>query len=185
MKFSAALPPGRPADKIIVLPPQAFADAYSKRPQADVAVGLRRLSERETITALTEARKEGSDGGREGEAAIERLNEALLCWSLSFATCDPNDVSKPYFERADEEVREAFPPETLRRLWDELELLHAGGSLLLPEASDTDLAELTECLAEGALSALTPPKALRVRRWLRFCLDELRAAADDSDDDPA
>lgn len=176
MNFSHLRPTRRPPDHVVVLAPRAFADAYPKRPAADVAVGLRRLSQSEAQTAMAEARKESTAGDRSGEAASERFGEALVCWSVGFAACDPNDAGAPYFACGDEEIRQALTPEGIRRLWDELEMIHAAESPLLTPLADDDAADLANALAHDGLARLSTAKATRVRRWLRFVLDELRAA---------
>lgn len=183
MNFTEARAAQRPADHIVVLSPSAFCDTYQGRPASDVAVGLRRLSEREAMTCMAEARKEAAAGERRGEAAEERFSEALLCWTIGYAACDPNDVSKPYFARGDEEVRDALTPSGLRRLWDELEMLLAAESPLLAPVSDDDLAIAAIALTPEALALLPSGKRLRVRRWLRFILDEVQRAARPNDDD--
>jgi hypothetical protein len=162
----------RPA-RIVTLEPSAWAH---NAPKTKVALGLRPLAQTELMTSQAEAWKEAHANGREGEAAEERFNEALLCWVVGFATTDPNDASKPFFEFGNEQVREQLRPETIRRLWDELELAKAATSPLLPAATDEELAELGALLCgEAPLEGLDPAKALRVRRWARVLLEHLDA----------
>src|SRR5574343_1746857 len=165
MNFTEVRAAQRPAEHVVVLHPSAFCDPYRDRPGSDVAIGLRRISEREAMTSMAEARKEAASAYRKGEAAEERLNEAILCWTIGYAACDPNDVSKPYFARGDEEVRDALTPYGLRRLWDELEMLLAADSPLLAPLGDDELALLAVSLTPQALALLPAGKQVRVRRW--------------------
>lgn len=157
----------------VVLQPQAWAATYKKRPADAVALGLRLPSEGELITAQAQATEEAAQRGRTGEARAWRFNEALVCWTLAAALCDPNDAGKPYFERADEEVRSAFPDETLRHLWHELERLRLETSPVRKAATDAEVADLATLLADGALAAVPEPGATRLRRLLRFVLEEI------------
>lgn len=166
MRYRDAAPPGQPADRVVVLQPGAWSALYPKRPEAPVALGLRLPTERELLTAHAEATKEAqgrSDGGF-------RFREALVCWTLAAALCDPNNAGQPYLERADEEVRDAFPDETLRHLWHELERLRIETSPTRPEITPEETRDLVELLDGDALDRADP----RVRRLLRFCLDELQ-----------
>lgn len=170
MKFRD-LPPA-PAG-VVVLAPSAWVATYKKRPGGEVALGLRLPSEAELTTAHAQASEEAGQRGRTGEARSWRFNEALLCWTLAAALCDPNDAAKPYFERADEEVREAFHDETLRHLWHELERLRLETSPVRKEATDQELLDLATMLSDGAVARLSATDGARVRRLLRFVLEEL------------
>jgi len=157
--------------RIVTLEPAAWV---LKPPKGKVALGLRCLSQDETMTAQAEAWKEARANGREGEAVIERFNEALMCWVIGAAATDPNDAGKPFFQFADVEVRERLTPAAIRRLWDELELAQASVSPLLPAATDDELGDLGALLCgEAPLASLDPASALRVRRWARVLLDLL------------
>lgn len=159
--------------RIVTLEPSAWV---LRPPKGKVALGLRSLSQSETMTAQAEAWKEALAGGREGEAAEERHNEALLCWVVGFAATDPNDADKPYFEFGDTDVRERLTSAAIRRLWDELELAVAGVSPLIHPATDEELGDLGALLCgESPLAPLDPAQALRVRRWARVLLDLLES----------
>lgn len=175
MSTFAAQRKDKPAPlRIVTLEPSAWAKGA---PKTKVALGLRCLSHRELTTAQGEAWKEARSGGREGEEVTERFNEVLMAWTVAYACTDPNDASKPYFEFAHIEVREKLRPETIRRLWDELEAAQAGSSPLLPPADDDELAELGAMLCgQEPLGNLTPAQALRLRRWARLMLEQLVAA---------
>lgn len=167
MKFSELKKTVSPLETVVVKP-SAWTSSYPKRPEGEVALGLRLPSERELLTAHAEATKE-ADGRPEPDHSF-RFQEALIAWTLGAALCDPNDAGKPYFQRGDEEIREAFPPETLRHLWHELERAQVAHSPVRPEITDEEARLLAQLLAQGALERAPAP---RLRRLLRFCLDEL------------
>ena len=122
------------------------------------------------MTAKAEAAREASSRG----LSTDRYGEALVAWVVGFSACDPNDASKPFFQRGDEEARQRLTPEALRCLWDETEMAHLETSPLRPEASDVDLAELALTMTDpGAWERLSRGDAARLRRLLRFCLEEL------------
>lgn len=164
MKFAQI---ATPPTTTVVLKPEAWSSGYAKRPSGEVALGLRLLSERELLTAHAEATKEAE--GRPQPDRTNRFENALVCWALAYALCDPNDARKPYFARGDEEVRDAFPPETLRHLWHELERLKIELSPVRPLLSAEEAEELAQHLTQKL------PTNPRVLRLLRFCLDEITA----------
>jgi hypothetical protein len=167
--------PPRPA-RVAVLPPASFRTEWAKRPTDDVAIGIRLLSEQEKLTAQAEAFKTATQGGRTGEAASHRYLEEILVWAVAMAAVNPNDERRPWFADGNAEVKLALTPEAIRHLFDEMELAHVAASPTRAAATDEDLAQLAELLrSPDRLLDLHPAKALRVRKWLRFCLDELTA----------
>lgn len=160
---------------IVVLKPSAWVVGSGfQPPTADVAVGLRLLSQAEVMTAKSEAEKEATARARSGEEIVDRYNAALLAWGLGYAVCDPNNAAQPYFKFGDESVRQQLTPDAARHLWDELERAQVAASPLRPAASDDDLAELALLLTDpDAWERLPSGDAARLRRWLHFCLDEL------------
>jgi hypothetical protein len=165
--FSETLATRREPAATVSLPPSAWASSWPKAPREAVALGLRLLSEEETLTCVAESAKEAVAGGRSGQEAVERQNESLLCWVIGYAACDPNDATKPYFAFGDNDVRRALTPEALRRLWDELERATAAASPVTPQATDDDLVDLSILLAvDRPLEGLSPAQEARVRKWL-------------------
>ncbi|WP_394847403.1 hypothetical protein LZC95_08050 [Pendulispora brunnea] len=141
---------------MIVLPPSAFADRWEAKPDAAVAVGLRLLSERDIQVAKAESSKwvdkmySGADGViRDVDKAVESWNDCLVRWACALGTCDPNDVTKPYFPAAEDVIGDALTSEGLRRIWDALELLHLEESPVAPEATDAEILALIGRIAEG------------------------------------
>lgn len=166
--------------RVAILSPSAFADTWEAKPTADVAVGLRLLSERELQTAKAEASKtiERMYAGEDGEIfdqekAVEAWNDALVRWAVAYATCDPNDVTKPYFDFAEDVIAAALTPEGIRRLWDEWRVLVEETSPLSPELDAEGIAALVDALPR--LETLSPNTQRRLRRLLGVCLSELGA----------
>jgi hypothetical protein len=162
--------------RVIVVPFTAFADGWKGKPKDDVAMGLRRLSEADTQSARAEAdqlsRELHDHPGEERDAAF---NDALMRWAVARATTDPNDVHQPFFDMAEDTVREALTSHGVRRIYEELERLTIATSPLHPIATDEDLRELVARLSDAAtLDQLTTGQARQLRRLLRHCLDELR-----------
>lgn len=172
MRFREVVPVTTPSG-VVVLRPVSWSASYKKRPTGDVAIGLRIPSEAELLTAHAQASEEAAQRDRVGEAYTFRFNEALVCWTLAAALCDPNDASKPFFDRADEEVREAFPDTTLQHLWSELERIRVETSPVRKPATDDEVQALASLLSDGALDALPEAESTRARRLLRFVLEEI------------
>lgn len=158
----------------VKLAPDEFCARYARRPKSDVAIGVRPISERDSMTASAEAHKAAEKSELTGSALAERYNELCACNALAFALTDPNNAGKAYFEGGGEEIARALLPRTIDRLLGELEMAIVASSPLRPEATEDDLAALRERLADAeAIARLPGPKARRVRQWLRFCLDEI------------
>lgn len=147
-------------ERIVVLSPNAFASDYHARPSVNVAIGIRRLSQGDLDVARREAEREavgfyeevrGRSRPVNFEVVDEVRNDALMVIAVGRAATDPNNVEKTYFLGQEDEARSALTPEGIRRIWDELVLLHAGGNVARPRASDKDMARLGRALAKGRL----------------------------------
>ena len=133
--------------RIVKLPPDAFEANWHGRPNVDVAVGLRLLSVKELAECRLEAEREATgvyDNHPPGanpmsDVVVEQYNEILLCEAMARATCDPNNVTVPYFEQANITIRAALTSEALQRLWDEYQILSNGIGYVLPQASDEEM----------------------------------------------
>jgi hypothetical protein len=162
--------------RVIEVPASIWADDWKgERPYV---VGLRRLSARDLDTALAESAKEAVEALGDGDegARQKRYHENLITWIVALGTCSAADASQPLIECAEAELRRALRPEGVRRLYDELEAHYASDSPIVQPATDEDVANLPRALL--ALPKLPPAKQLRVRKFLRYCLDALT-----SDDD--
>ena len=169
MKYKDARIPGR----IITIQPTAFAETWAKRPAAEVAVGLRRLSEWDQLTARAEAVKlvhELHDGDNATEEEkIETFNDALVSEAVAKALCHPNDVDKSYFSDPQHETREAFTTETIRMLFDEIVWTHRRASLVEPIIDAEQLRSFAAKLATMDVESIHPA----VRRELHAIMTEI------------
>ena len=165
--------------RVVVISPAEFSDQADKRPETDIAVGLRRLSETSEQGAMVEAAKRARELWPEGSAnedLIAAANEALLCIVVARSLCDPNDVSRGHsaFPAAEDTLPKMLTSRAIRRLWDEIELMAIETSPLQPEATDEQLEALAVDLLTKPqeLRLLGPAREKRVRRLLAFVADE-------------
>ncbi len=167
----------------ILLSPSAFADTWPGKPTSDVAVGLRFISEREIQTARAEAAKyawQMHDIDADEEAREECFNDALMRWAVAYATCDPNDVTKPWLGDAgavEDAIGEALHSSGIRRLWDAYDAMQSERGAVSPEADDDELREIAGYLTAGVVDRMTTAQGKRARKLLGTCLDTLRAVA--------
>jgi hypothetical protein len=182
--------------RLVLLKPDAFEVNWPHRPNVDVAIGLRLLSVREEAECRLEAEREAAGVYEEHpngappmmEVLVEQYNEILLCESMARATCNPNDVTKPYFDNAVITVRVALTSVGLRKLWDEYILLAVGTGVVTAPATDEDLQLLGRALRSGAARRLD----VESRKLCAYLLENLAGAipdregieeADDDNDD--
>lgn len=168
--------------RVVVLPPSAFASDWPGNKGVEMAIGLRLLSQGDVDTARREAEREAlgfyeqlAEGARtkpEPDSLIDTFNEALLANAVARATCDPNDVSRPYFPLAEDMVRRALTPEGMRRLWDELVLLHKGSGAAMPVATDDEVQLLGRALSSGAAAAALDDEGRKLCAYLLAKIDE-------------
>jgi len=189
---TAAQEKGKP-DRIVVLGPELFAHDWKGRPRAEVAVGLRVISEKDVQVGRAEASKYmvkmfGLDDGslRDREQAFACWNDRWLAYAIGCAACDPNDSKKPYFQLAEEDAIRMLSSEGLHRLWDEYMLI-ARGTGDRRQISDGELLPLAKSLVN--VGALEEGKAREVRKhlaWVAGTLEEagllLAAGAFDDED---
>lgn len=169
----------RAARRVVPVPPSAFADTYTRKPQGPVKVGLRLISERELVTAQSAAASsawfdvpEVSDL----EARLEAYNENLITNVLAQVCVQADDISKPFFAPAPEAlIREALNAGGVRHLWAAYSALAVGDGELAPEATAEEMASLGSVVAE-ALPALEVGSQVRLRRLARAMLDEIALA---------
>lgn len=176
---NAALDARVPAPADVTVPPSGFAASYRKRPQHPVKVGLRLLSEKESLDALGHAARDADRPDLKEESWAEVYSAALMCHVLAVACCDPANVEQSYFRDVpNHEIQQAFTPTTIRALWQRYETLQIESSPLTPEADADEAAELARMLTDGGLAIV--PRA--TKRLLHQALVELRAAIDAPDE---
>lgn len=178
--------PPKPAH-VIVLSPTDFADDWHRRPSAEVAVGLRRVCDRDRQVAEAEATKYVREVYvREGkvidqDVAVTEWNNIFMRWIVATATCDPNDVTRPYFEAAQDIIGSALTPEAILKLWNEYHRFVRRTDAGAPKATDEDLARLGRLIKAGRVSALKDGIQSEVRRLLAWSLSQL--GPDDVDEE--
>lgn len=186
----------RKAPRKVILQPGAFADTWYEKPREAVCIGVRLVSSADVQAARAIAAEQvkawytdRKDGGYTDEAAAtEAYNDAIMRHLVARATCDVNDVSKAYFPRAEDTIRDALTEEGIRLIWDEIVILHGSTAVGIPQANDADAARLGRILVDGdAINALGPSETLEVRTILGYVLTILvgtgRAREADVDDD--
>lgn len=165
---------------IVVLGPKHFSPAWQDLPEADVAVGIRLLSEDDVQQVKAAAAKNARAYYPEVEDDDELLNDCfkdeLIKLCVARAACNANDAADPYFVAPDEMVGEAFLPSTIRRLWDELERCTIATSPVLPPADADAVEALRRLLKANVQDKLTDAARLRALKLVRFLADELGAA---------
>lgn len=166
------------ASATIELTTDAFSATWSGRPRAAIVFGLRVPSERDLQTARAEAVKIAVNLHADGIGRVEAFNDALMAQLVSYAICDPNDVMAPHplLEFPQDQVQQYLTSRAIRDVFDAVERLQVATSPLFPEADADDVTALIGLLQTDRLTELRPVAAKRVRRFLRFTLDELRQA---------
>jgi hypothetical protein len=175
----------RKPHRIVVLTPDAFSDEWEGKPAVDVAIGLRLISQQAADTGRKEAEREavgfyaemrGTPLPSDPEEAINVYNDALMVTAVARGTCDPNDVDTPYWRCPDDMVRLALTPEGVRRIYDEIVILHAVHSPGRQAAEDDDVEQLGRILASGPLLEDED------RKLIAYLLDRLGDQATAADD---
>lgn len=159
--------------RVIDISPNAFADEWAEKPSAPVKAGLRLLSEGDLHTARAQAADRAVRMHDDDEGRVAVYNDTLMAWAVASSLCHPTDTREPYLEAAFDNVFVAFTSEGIRRIWEEIEVMHLMRSPLIDEIDAAGIDELVASLPTK-LAALGPKEA-RVRRLLSFVLEELRA----------
>lgn len=172
---------------VIVVPPEAFASTWSDRPDEDVTIGLRFVPDAQLEDARVEAyrRAERLFPKHEANAEANQLfiatfQDTLLRWIIARGTCDPNNVHKPWYawSAAPEDivVEQALTDQGAQLIFDAWERMRLAANIGLAVATDADLALLPELLTRlPAMAEVSRTRALRLRRLLRFVLEELES----------
>ena len=168
--------------------PDAFASTWPERPDEEVCIGLRFVADAELEDARIEAyrRAKGLVPDHEKSEAeatlfVASFQDTLVRWVIARGTCDPNNVHKPWegWAAAPEDivVEQALTDHGAQVIFDAWERMRIAANIGLPAATDQDLELLPELLQRlPAITALSRTRALRIRRLLRFVLEELEEA---------
>lgn len=187
-KKLAEAPPKPPA--ILVLKPEHYASSWPDRPKADVAAGVRTLSERELQEVAGEAAKDArlfhpdANTTEDGPFTLA-YEDAIVRLAAGRCLTNPNDSRDPFFSAADEMVGMALTKTTIRRVWDELEKVTISTSPVMEPATDDEIADLAGLLTGELVAKLSPAAELRMRKLLGFCLEELKGTRDYLEGDDA
>lgn len=174
-----AMPASNAPPRTVTLPVTAFGDTWKGKPDTDVAIGLRLISSDVVENARAAARKQArewhcdKETGRilDEDAYIDAYNDGFMRRCVARATCDVNDIAEPYFKFAENTVREALTVEGVRRLWDELLILHAENSVAIAPADDADIERMARVLLHGgALAALDEGDRVELRTLCSYVL---------------
>lgn len=166
-----------PAPKKLTLLPQHFVSTWNLRPAQATVIGLRVPPEKDFEGAAIEARRSvatkalADDGGE--EEAFERAYARIL---VARGICDPENVNAahPTVPLPDDQIARAFPPATIRWLFDELDKLHVEQSPGYAEATDEEVGRLSVLLSiDDRFAGLDAHQEARVRRYINFVLTEL------------
>jgi len=146
--------------RVVTLPPSAFADGWPGKPAVDVAIGLRLIAQVDADRGQREAEREATGFyaqlretplPQDPATAVQVFNESVVMHAVALGTCDPNNVTAPYFLAAQDTVKVALTPEGARRLYDELTILHQGSSPARHAATDAEAKLLGRILRAGPI----------------------------------
>lgn len=194
MSAFADAKPRAPA-RILILPPTSFTDTWAERPTANIAVGLRLLSEQDVENATIEAAKyiaklvvdPDAPSGRsfDQDAQNELYNSRLMTEVVARAVCDPNDAATAHelFPIAEIQVQDLFTSEGIRFAFDALSATTVEKSPVMPQATDAELALLVAHLRHGTLKRLPRSTQSGLRKLLAAVLEPLTAFAPGLDAD--
>lgn len=168
----------------VVVPPKAFADTWRQRPGEDVCIGLRTIPDGDLEDARVEAYRRAKDlfpDHEKSPASLElfvaSFQDALVRWVIARGTCDPNDVLKAWngwVSAPEDMARDYLTDHGAQLIFDAWEKMRIEANIGLVPASDEDLADLPILLARLPLMAAdSASRAMRIRRLLRFVLEEL------------
>lgn len=177
-----------PAPATLQLEPKAFSADWEARPKAVVLLGYKVPCEVEMQSAQAESMRrawELYEQPSDVDSRIECYNDSLVTLVVCRAICDPNDVNQmhPLLEMPDEIVPLAFPPATIRHIFDAVEKLQIEQSPAYTEAKPEELTDLIVRVQRGDLDKLPIAAARRARRFLNFVLEELLTIDAGSDQD--
>lgn len=184
----------RPPGKVVV-PPSAWANAWVDRPEEDVCLGLRFVAESELEDARIEAYRRAKElfpshdkSEAEDVLFVASFQDALVRWIIGRGTCEPNDSLKPWqlWAAAPEDMpRATLTDKGAHLIFDAWERMRIENDIGTPAATDEDLALLPALLQRlPLLRERSRTGELRLRRLLRFVLEELESAESKTTDEP-
>ena len=178
----------QPPPRTLELQPSAFASTWGARPAAPISVGIRSIPLIDIEEARSDAAREALslDTSLSSTVSIEAYNDAVLAWIVSRCTCEPADVSTDWKLLGDvplEGAKNHLSVTGARAIFDAYERLSIDQDPTQLEATDDEIVRLPEAYAD-AVRHLHGARLTRVRRLLRFVLDELADVTPAFDDEP-
>lgn len=165
-----------PAPKTLTLLPEHFSGTWHPKPSEPILIGLRVTSERDREGASIEALRSVNERKLTDEEQDRCIVSTFARIMTARGICDPNNVLSPHpvLPLPDDQIARAFPPATIRWIFDELDLLNNSQSPSYSEATDDEVAKLCDILTldESPIDSLAPAQAARVRRLLWTILTE-------------
>lgn len=171
----------KPRETLLV-PPFVWAETWDERPRDKVVVGLRSISEGDKLAAIGDARKAAYDFVKEPRTPADftlwtdTYNDFVMRRIVARGVCDPNDVSgysEPLGMAPEEFVIERLSTEGVRFFFDALERFNLAHDETRAEATNDEIESIADRL--HILENLKPNAQARLRRLLRFVIDQLPA----------
>lgn len=156
---------------------------WAARPLEEVCCGVRPLSGADDdyvrAAAASTAWKAfpGEFGDKDHVLRVDVFNDALMRVAITRATCDANDVRRPWDiwgGAPDDVIKVALTRDGVKALYDAIERVSLSLSPVAPRATDEEIDSLFLCL-KSRLEIMPKARADRARRLLRFLLDECAA----------
>lgn len=169
--------------RTITLEPSAFATSWHRRPTSAVSVGIRTIPMLDIADARSAAAQEALERHTaDGDVlAVDAYHDALVAWIVSRCTCDPDDVHLElslWDGMPQDSAKEGLTPAGMRTIFDAYERLTIEQDPSQVEATDDEIVRLPDVYA-AAVAHLQGDRLARVRRLVRFVLDELESVTPD------
>lgn len=171
-QYATAMP-NCPAAGTFRLEQDHWATSYKDKPLASVVIGYRLPGEADLQWALDKVREWTNDKTTDGER-----NRATIKATVAACVCDVRDASKAHeaFPCPEDDIPNQLRPEVIQAIFDEIERAMLESSPTRLEIDDGEVVELVDLLLGDGIEALNTrdhAKACRIKRLLKFCLEEL------------
>jgi len=165
---------------VIPIPVTAWSSAYVAGKKTQDKIGLRRIAEKDLLSAMADAEKRAwqyvPEPGAE-DARVEQYNRELSALIVARGTCRADNVAEPFFRGADDEVLIALTSEGIVWLFEQINVFAIETSPTIEEADDDGLAWLAAALHDGKVwNGLRAAEVQKLRRLLGHVIARLRPA---------
>lgn len=162
----------------MLLPLWVFADDYAGRPDGEICVGLRLLSENDKSLARSLATKRADELHQvRDDAWTDCFNDTLQLQIDALAMCDPNDVAKPpeIFSIPEDQIPFAFTSRGAAHVFRRLQRYEIEVSSAEPLADLSDTKRLAAHLQQltPMMLAVLSPGPRRLMAYLNELLEPL------------